>query len=88
MSKQFISKGGQAGTVVDPKIIFKVALEHNAASLIVAHNHPSGNLKPSEADITLTKKLKQAGLMLDLPVYDHLIVTDNGFLSMADEGLM
>ncbi len=88
MSKQFISKGGQAGTVVDPKIIFKVALEHNAASLIVAHNHPSGNLKPSEADITLTKKLKQAGLMLDLPVYDHLIITDNGFLSMADEGLM
>ena len=88
MGKRFISKGGQAGTVVDPKIIFKVAIEQNAAAIILAHNHPSGNLKPSNADISITKKIKEAGLMLDLPVLDHLIITNHAFFSLADEGLM
>ena len=86
--KHFISKGGQAGTVVDPKIIFKIALEHNAAYIILAHNHPSGNLKPSTEDISITKKLKESGLLLEIPIFDHLIITDHTYLSFADEGLM
>lgn len=88
MSKQLISKGGQAATVVDPKVIFKVALEQNAAAIVLAHNHPSGSLKPSLSDINITKKLIQSGLMLEIPVLDHLIVTDQTFFSFADEGLM
>ena len=88
IGKHFISKGGQAGTVVDPKVIFKLALEHNAAYIVLAHNHPSGNLKPSAADISITKKLKESGLLLELPIFDHLIITDQGYLSMADEGLI
>lgn len=88
VSKHFISKGGQAGTVVDPKIIFKVAIEQNAAYIVLAHNHPSGNLRPSAADVSITKKLKESGSLLELPIYDHLIITDQSFLSMADEGLM
>ena len=87
-SKHLISKGGQAGTVADPKIIFNTALENHAAYVILAHNHPSGNLKPSQADIDLTRKLKSAGAFLDIPVLDHLIVTDEGFFSFADEGLI
>lgn len=87
-SKHLISKGGQAGTIADPKIIFNIALENHAASVILAHNHPSGNLKPSHSDIELTKKLRSAGLFLDLPVLDHLIITDHGFLSFADEGIL
>ena len=88
IGKHFISKGGQAGTVVDPKIIFKIALEHNAAYIVLAHNHPSGNLKPSAADISITKKLKESGLLLELPIFDHLIITDQSYLSLADEALM
>lgn len=87
-SKHLISKGGQAGTVADPKIIFNTALENHAAYVILAHNHPSGNLKPSQADIDLTRKLKSAGAFLDIPVLDHLIITDEGFFSFADEGLI
>ena len=87
-SKHLISKGGQAGTIADPKIIFNIALENHAASIILAHNHPSGNLKPSHADIELTKKLRTAGQFLDLPVLDHLIIADQGFLSFADEGIL
>ena len=87
-SKHLISKGGQAGTVADPKIIFNTALQHHAASVILAHNHPSGNLKPSQADIDLTRKLKSAGVFLDIPVLDHLIVTDTGFFSFTDEGML
>lgn len=87
-SKHLISKGGQAGTVADPKIIFNVALQHHASSVILSHNHPSGNLKPSQADIDLTRKLKAAGAFLDIPVLDHLIVTDNGFFSFTDEGML
>ena len=87
-SKHLISKGGQAGTVADPKIIFNTALENHAAYVILAHNHPSGNLRPSQADIDLTRKLKSAGAFLDIPVLDHLIITDEGFFSFADEGLI
>ncbi|SKB27771.1 RadC family protein [Daejeonella lutea] len=87
-SKHLISKGGQAGTIADPKIIFNIALENHAASIILAHNHPSGNLKPSQSDLDLTKKLRSAGQFLDLPVLDHLIIADQGFLSFADEGIL
>lgn len=83
-----ISVGGMAGTIADPKKIFQCALKAHAASIILAHNHPSGNTKPSHADIEITKKLKQAGIFLDLPVLDHIIMTDEGFLSFADEGLL
>jgi len=88
IGKHFISKGGQAGTVVDPKIIFKVAIEQNASSIVLAHNHPSGNLTASEADIKITKQLIEAGKILEITVYDHLIISDHSFLSMADEGLI
>jgi DNA repair protein RadC len=81
-----ISQGGTAGTVVDPKIIAKYAIDSLSASVIIAHNHPSGNLKTSEADIAMTKKI-QAGLMLfDIKLLDHLIITSSGFFSMADDG--
>jgi DNA repair protein RadC len=83
-----VSQGGLSGTVADPKLIFQIALKSNACSIILAHNHPSGNLTPSEADIHLTRKLREAGLMLDLPVLDHLIVSSEGFYSFADEGLL
>lgn len=82
-----VSSGGMTGTVADPKIIFNKALAKNACSIIVAHNHPSGNLKPSRADIDLTKKLKSAGQLLDLPLLDHLIITAGGYYSFADEGM-
>jgi DNA repair protein RadC len=80
-----ISSGGVSGTVADPKIIFKTALENLASAIILVHNHPSGNLKPSEADDTLTKKLKYAGALLDIPVLDHIIFTNNNYFSFADE---
>lgn len=82
-----ISNGGMAGTVVDAKLVFGRALEHKASSIILAHNHPSGNIQASQADIDLTKKLVTAGKNLDLPLLDHLIITNNGYLSMADEGI-
>ncbi len=81
-----ISEGGLSGTVADPKKIFKVALEHNASAIILCHNHPSGNIKPSDADIKLTHKLKNAGEMLDLPVIDHIILGEENYYSFADEG--
>jgi DNA repair protein RadC len=87
-SKHLVSKGGQSGTIADPKIIFKIAIENHAASIILAHNHPSGNLKPSQADLDLTNKLRSAGQFLDIPVLDHLIISDKGFLSFTDEGLL
>ncbi|RZK79729.1 MAG: DNA repair protein RadC [Pedobacter sp.] len=88
INKQLISKGGMAGTIADPKMIFKVALESNAAAIILAHNHPSGNLKPSQEDISLTKKMVASGMMLDLPVLDHIIVANNSYYSFGDEGLI
>jgi DNA repair protein RadC len=83
-----LSQGGIAGTVADPKLIFASALKAAASSIIVAHNHPSGNLSPSQEDIQLTKKLVAAGKLLDLQVVDHVIISSEGYNSMADEGLM
>lgn len=83
-----ISSGGTTGTVADPKIIFQIALKSNASSIILAHNHPSGNSKPSESDTKLTDKLKNAGQLLDIPVLDHVILTNESFFSFADEGLL
>ena len=80
-----LSTGGVAGTVVDPKLVFIAALKANASAIILAHNHPSCNLNPSAADITLTKKLKEGGNFLELPVLDHIIVTKEGYYSFADE---
>lgn len=80
-----ISEGGISGTVADPKKIFKIALENNASSIILCHNHPSGNIQPSEADIQLTKKLKKSGEVLDLPVIDHIILGEENYYSFADE---
>ncbi|MEQ6167071.1 DNA repair protein RadC [Ekhidna sp. MALMAid0563] len=88
IKKEMLSRGGVSGTVVDAKIIFKRALEETASGLILAHNHPSGNLKPSQEDINLTKRLKEAGKSLDISVLDHLIITDHTFFSFADEGLL
>ncbi|MBN1338276.1 MAG: DNA repair protein RadC [Bacteroidales bacterium] len=84
----FISEGGLAGTVADPKKIFRFALESSASNIILCHNHPSGNVQPSDADIKLTKKLKQAGEMLDMPIIDHIILGENGYYSFADEGTL
>lgn len=83
-----ISLGGVAGTVVDAKIIFKKALELPASALVLCHNHPSGNLRPSGADIEITKKIKAAGELLDINILDHLIVSEMGYFSFADEGMM
>lgn len=83
-----ISDGGFAGTVADPKKIFQKALEKNACGIILCHNHPSGNLKPSDADLQLTRKLKEAGLQLDLPILDHLIIGEEKYLSFADDALL
>lgn len=88
IKKHQISQGGVAGTVADPKIIFKVAVEELASGIILAHNHPSGNLTASQADIDLTKKLKESGKLLDIQVLDHLIVAGKKYFSFADEGLM
>lgn len=83
-----ISIGGVSGTIADPKVIFQHALLCNASSLIMVHNHPSGNLNPSSADIHLTKKIKEAGKLLDLPLLDHLIITDESYFSFADDGIL
>lgn len=83
-----VSSGGVSGTVVDPKIIFKQALDAQASSIILCHNHPSGNLKPSQADIDITKKIVASGKMLDIQILDHIIISDSGYYSFADEGLL
>jgi len=88
LKKENISKGGIDGTIADTKIIFKHAIEHLASAIILCHNHPSGNLKPSNADIKLTKKLKETGIMLDTPVLDHLIIGEKNYFSFADEGII
>ena len=85
---EIVSEGGITGTVADPRIILKKALEQNAVSIIVCHNHPSGNLRPSRADELLTQKLKEAALLLDITMLDHIIVSDQGYYSFADEGYM
>jgi DNA repair protein RadC len=88
LAKELVSKGGLSGTVADPKIIFHMALQHQASALIMVHNHPSGNLKPSREDLVLTKKIADAGRLLDINVLDHLIITDGGYFSFGDEGLL
>jgi DNA repair protein RadC len=88
ISREQISSGGVSGTVVDVKIIFKRALEQLASSMIVVHNHPSGNRAPSQADIEITQKIVAAGKLLDIQVLDHLIVCGNHFYSFADEGIL
>jgi len=88
IGKFLISKGGQAGTVADPKIIFKTALENNAANVVLAHNHPSGNLKPSESDDKLTRDMVASGNLLSLYVVDHLIFANNRYYSYRDEDLI
>ena len=83
-----ISRGGMAGTIVDIRLIFATAIKLCASGIIVAHNHPSGELKPSEIDIRTTKKLVDAGLLLDIKVLDHLIISKRGYYSFGDQGMI
>lgn len=80
-----LSTGGGGSTVMDSRVIFSIALKATATSLILAHNHPSGNLRPSSEDLRITEKLKQAAKLLDIELHDHLIITENGYFSMAEE---
>lgn len=83
-----ISSGGIAGTVCDPKVIFSLALQTGASSLIIAHNHPSGNRNPSQADINSSKKIKEGGKLLDIELLDHIILTSESYYSFSDEGII
>lgn len=85
---EIISEGGITGTVADPRIILKKALDHHAVAIILCHNHPSGNVKPSKADELLTNKIKNAAEFLDIQVMDHIIVSEEGYYSFADEGML
>ncbi len=88
MLKAQLSKGGITGTLVDVRLVYKTALELGAVGIILTHNHPSGTLRPSESDRQITKKLKMAGEQLDIRVLDHLIITEHGYFSFADEGML
>lgn len=88
LSLETISEGGLTGTVADPRIILKKALEQDATSLVLCHNHPSGNLVPSKADEQLTQKIKHAAALMDIQVLDHIIVSQEGYFSFADEGMI
>ena len=89
MARYLVSQGGLAGTVVDAKVIFAAAIKGRASSVILSHNHPSGSLRPSQADIDLTAKLREAGKILEILILDHLILSpEGGYYSFADEGLM
>lgn len=83
-----ISLGGIAGTVCDPRLIMQLAINSNSTSIILCHNHPSGNINPSDADIKLTKKIKDCALLFDINLSDHLVITDEKYYSFADEGMM
>ncbi|MGQ8336291.1 JAB domain-containing protein [Sunxiuqinia sp. A32] len=83
-----VSVGGISGTVIDIRTIFQTALKVNASSLVLAHNHPSGNPKPSDADLKITEKAKEAGKFMEIQVLDHLIMLSEGYLSFADEGMI
>lgn len=85
---EIISEGGITGTVADPRIILKRALEHDAVSIVLCHNHPSGNLRPSKQDQELTNKIKEASGYFDIKVLDHIIVSEEGYYSFADEGML
>jgi len=86
--KEQLSKGGLTGTIVDTRLVFKKAIEWYATAVILCHNHPSGKLQPSDADKSITNKLKQAGATLDIKVLDHLIITENMYFSFADENIL
>ena len=88
IARKNISVGGTSGIAVDAKIIFKEAIQSRSSGIILCHNHPSGNDKPSEADIRLTKKLKEGAMQLDLSILDHIIIAGSSFFSFADEGLL
>lgn len=88
IKKQLISQGGTSATIADPKLIFKYAMDHMASAIVLVHNHPSGNLKPSQADIQLTKKMVEVGKNLELLVIDHVIFTDVAYFSFADEAMI
>ena len=83
-----VSTGGVTGTVADPKIIFVAALKANACNIIISHNRPSGNVQPNKADIEITEKIKMAGQLLEIKLFDHIIVSSEGYYSFADEGLI
>jgi DNA repair protein RadC len=85
---EIISEGGITGTIADPRVILKKALEENAVSIILCHNHPSGSLKPSRQDEDITRKIKEAAKYFDMKVLDHIIVSDSGYFSFADEGIL
>jgi len=87
LGKELVSKGGFSEVLIDIKVVFSAALQHKANGIILVHNHPSGNLKPSHEDIMLTKRIADAGKILDIRVTDHLIITDKGYYSFADDGL-
>jgi DNA repair protein RadC len=88
IDKQRLSQGGLTGTVIDVRLVLKMAIEKHATSLIFAHNHPSGNLEASDADRKITRQLKDAGAIMDIPLLDHLIITQGGYFSFADDGLL
>ena len=88
IERQKISQGGISGTVTDVRLILRIALERLASSLILCHNHPSGNHQPSEADIAITQKIKESGKLMDISLLDHIIITDGKFYSFADEGML
>jgi DNA repair protein RadC len=88
ITRKLLSRGGVSGTVVDPKLVFKMAVDHIASGMILFHNHPSGNLKPSESDMRLTSKLRSCGELLEIAVLDHIIVAGQNYFSFSDEGIM
>ena len=88
IERQKISQGGISGTVTDVRLILRMALEKLASSLILCHNHPTGNQQPSEADISITQKVKESGKLMDISLLDHIIITDGSYYSFADEGIL
>ncbi|MBR8535006.1 DNA repair protein RadC [Carboxylicivirga sediminis] len=88
IAKNKVSQGGLSGTVIDVRLILKSAIDHLASSIVLCHNHPSGNVQPSDADTKVTKKMSEAGRIMDIPVLDHIIVTDGSYFSYADEGMI
>ncbi len=88
IDKMMVSQGGLSGTVIDVRIILKMAIEKLACSIILCHNHPSGNLIPSDADKEITRKIREAGKLMDIPVLDHLIIGNDAYFSFADQGLI
>ena len=88
IERQKISQGGISGTVTDVRLILRMALEKLASSLILCHNHPSGNQQPSEADISITQKVKESSKLMDISLLDHIIITDGSYYSFADEGIL